>query len=125
MRVIVSGGVIRRGERSLIGDIAFYTYQGIYADKLFLGTGGLDAKAGLTDHNLQEGYVKREMIKSAKKVIALVDSSKFNTIALSTYCSLEELDCLVSEKMPEGPLLDALKKANVELLIAESGVLEK
>jgi DeoR/GlpR family transcriptional regulator of sugar metabolism len=120
IRVIVSGGIVRRSEKSLIGELAYYTFREVNVDKLFLGTGGIDVNAGLTEHDMQDAQVKKEMIRCAKEVILLTDSSKFQQIAFANFADLSQIDHLVCEKEPPHELLIALKKSNVDLHIVNS-----
>ncbi len=120
IRVIVSGGVVRRGEKSLTGDLAYYTFKEVNVDKLFLGTGGIDVNAGLTEHDMQDAQVKKEMIRCAKEVFLLADSSKFQQIAFAYFADLSQIDHLVSDKEPAEELRKALKAANVAIHIVDS-----
>jgi len=120
IRVIVSGGIVRRGEKSLTGDLAYYTFREINVDKLFLGTGGIDASAGLTEHDMQDAQVKREMIRCAKEVYLLADSSKFQQIAFAFFADLTQIDHLICENEPADELKEALITANVTIHIVES-----
>jgi len=115
IRVILPGGVVRRGEKSLIGDLTYHAFQEIFVDKLFLGVGGIDSQAGLTEFEMQDAQVKKAMIKSAKEVIALADSSKFQMIAFSFFAKLEDIDHLICDEKPPDVLFDSLKKAQVAI----------
>ena len=113
IRVILSGGIVRQGEKSLIGDLAYLAFREIFVDKLFLGVGGIDAEVGLTEFEMQDAQVKKEMIKSAKEVIVLADSSKFQQVAFSFYAGLDKIDHLICEKLPPEPLLSKLKQNEI------------
>ncbi|MDK2982326.1 MAG: DeoR family transcriptional regulator, fructose operon transcriptional repressor [Chloroflexota bacterium] len=115
IRLILSGGIVRQGEKSLIGDLAYLAFREIFVDRLFLGVGGIDAQVGLTEFEMQDAQVKKEMIKSAKEVIVLADSSKFQQVAFSFFARLDQIDHIVSDKEPPQPLLDELIKNNVEI----------
>jgi len=122
IRVIVSGGVVRQGEKSLIGDLAYLAFREIFVDKLFLGAGGIDSQAGLTEYDMQDAQVKKEMIKSAKEVILLVDSSKFQQVAFSFFGRFDNIDHLVCNEEPPQILLQELKKAQVLVhVVSEKG----
>jgi DeoR/GlpR family transcriptional regulator of sugar metabolism len=115
IRLILSGGIVRQGEKSLIGDLAYLAFREIFVDRLFLGVGGIDAQVGLTEFEMQDAQVKKEMIKSAKEVIVLADASKFQQVAFSFFARLDQIDHLVCDKEPPQPLLDELIKNNVEI----------
>jgi DeoR/GlpR family transcriptional regulator of sugar metabolism len=115
IRLILSGGIVRQGEKSLIGDLAYLAFREIFVDRLFLGVGGIDAQVGLTEFEMQDAQVKKEMIKGAKEVIVLADSSKFQQVAFSFFAKLDQINHLVCEKEPPEPLFMELKKANVSI----------
>lgn len=117
IRVIVSGGIVRKGEKSLIGDLAYYTFRELNVDKLFLGTGGIDAEAGLTEHDMQDAQVKREMIRCAKEIILITDATKFNQVAFSNFAEISQIDHIVCDKEPTEKLLKAVRAANIAVHI--------
>ena len=122
IRVIVSGGIVRQGEKSLIGDLAYLAFKEIFVDKLFLGVGGLDVQVGLTEFEMQDAQVKKHMINSAKEVIVLCDSSKFQQVAFSFFAKLDQIDHLVCEKEPPDVLLAELKRLNIKVhVVNEKG----
>ena len=63
--------------------------------------------------------VKRALLSSASKKIALVDSSKFLSRGIYTYCSFRELDTLITVRTEENaPVLDEIAKQGVEIILA-------
>ncbi|MGQ7188322.1 DeoR/GlpR family DNA-binding transcription regulator, partial [Escherichia sp. HC-CC] len=75
--LVVCGGTVRHKTRSMHGSIAERSLQDINADLMFVGADGIDAVNGITTFN--EGYsVSGAMVTAANKVIAVLDSSKFN-----------------------------------------------
>jgi DeoR/GlpR family transcriptional regulator of sugar metabolism len=113
MRVIVSGGVVRQSEKSMVGDLAYLAFREIFVDKLFLGSGGIDVEAGLTEYDMQDAQVKKAMLKSAKEVYLLADASKFQRIAFSYFGPLSAVNHLITNEEPPKALLQELKKAQV------------
>lgn len=119
IRVILSGGIVRQGEKSLIGDLAYLAFREIFVDKLFLGVGGIDSEVGLTEFEMQDAQVKKEMIKSAKEVIVLADSTKFQKVAFSFYAGLDKVDHLICDKVPPDPLLRKLKENDITVHVID------
>ena len=63
--------------------------------------------------------VKRALLSSASKKVALVDSSKFLSRGIYTYCSFRELDTLITVRTEENaPVLDEIAKQGVEIIAA-------
>lgn len=119
IRLILSGGIIRHSENSCIGDLAQRAFKGLFIDKLFLAVAGMDAKAGLTEYNWDDTMVKQAMIQSAKEVIVVSDSSKFDKIAFAHIAPLKITHRLVTDQLPTGSLLEKLQESNVEIIIAD------
>lgn len=88
IRLMLCGGIVRPDEHSLIGPIASETLSRFYVDKAFIGIGGVDLAAGLTEYNLEDAEVKRHMITNCAHCILLTDSSKFD---LKTFASVAPL----------------------------------
>lgn len=81
--VVVSGGILHRPSRALIGPPAESFFADVHADAVFLAPAGVSAEVGLTDHNMHETPVKQRMLAAAGRVIVLADSGKLGRSALS------------------------------------------
>lgn len=115
-RVILTGGIVRPGELSLIGDLAESTFAQLNCDVLFLGVGGIDAEKGLTEYNLDDTRVKRAAIKAASRKVALADQSKLGRVCLASIASLQEIDVLITDAAPHHPVLAAVREAGVDIV---------
>jgi DeoR/GlpR family transcriptional regulator of sugar metabolism len=118
LRLILPGGIVRPGESSMIGELSHRAFEMFHVDRLFLGVGGIDSQAGLTEYNWDDTLVKQAMLKTAKQVVALADSSKFERIATVKIARLGVLDVLVTDQHPPVSLADALLKADVKVIVA-------
>jgi DeoR/GlpR family transcriptional regulator of sugar metabolism len=115
-RVILTGGIVRPGELSLIGDLAESTFSQLNCDVLFLGVGGIDAEKGLTEYNLDDTRVKRAAIKAASRKVALADQTKLGRVCLAAIASLSEIDVLITDAALTHPVLAAVREAGVEIV---------
>jgi len=50
----------------------------------------------------------------------MVDSSKFNKLSLYNFANFKDIDCLVTEKLPEKDFLNVLSENDVKLLTPET-----
>jgi DeoR/GlpR family transcriptional regulator of sugar metabolism len=116
MRVILTGGIVRPGELSLIGDLAERTFAQLNCDVLFLGVGGIHAEKGLTEYNLDDTRVKRAAIQAASRKVALADESKLDRVCLATIASLSEIDVLITDAAADHHLLDVVRETGVEVV---------
>lgn len=116
-RLICTGGVIRTGELSMVGDLAIRAYQDYFVDKLFLGVGGIDVKFGLTEFNLDDTLIKRVMIQNAKEVIVVADSSKFNQIAFTSVAPLKVIRKIVTDTSLDSVTQSQIEKEGIEVIL--------
>lgn len=101
-RLIVTGGEVRSGELSMVGDLAQRTYRELHVDKAFLSVGGISLGGGLTEFNHDDALVKRELVRTAKTTYVLADSSKFGRTAFAAVSALDDVAAYITgEDAPE------------------------
>src|SRR6187401_409 len=88
----------------------------INADICFLGINAIDAEHGLTDNDWDVVQVKKAMIQSSKKVVALTIAEKINSQQKLKIGDLDVLDIMITELDPGEKIFDAYKEKGVEIL---------
>jgi DeoR/GlpR family transcriptional regulator of sugar metabolism len=116
-RVILTGGILRPGELSLIGRMAEDAFRHYFVDKLFLGVGGIDLDAGLTEYNIEDAQVKQAMIRSAREVIVLADASKFGRVAFAAVAALDNVTRIITDDSLPPDIVTALQDRDIEVLL--------
>jgi DeoR/GlpR family transcriptional regulator of sugar metabolism len=116
-RVIMPGGTLRPGSRSLVGDLADSFFKNIHADICFIGAGAITHTV-LTDTSFEISALKRAMIQSSRRTILLADSSKFTTPAFCTFGDLSMIDEIVTDDEVDAGGLATLRSlhANVHVV---------
>jgi DeoR/GlpR family transcriptional regulator of sugar metabolism len=94
--VVLTGGV-RTPSDSLVGPVADRAIRSLHFDLLFLGVHGLSVDAGLSTPNLAEAETNRQFIRSARRVVVIADHTKWGTVGLSSFATLEEVSVLVTD----------------------------
>lgn len=118
IRTLLTGGVIRPGEMSLIGHRAEDSFSDLNCDTVFLGVGGVDIERGLSEYNLDDARVKQSALKAARRCVLLADLSKFGRITFATVAPLSRVDVLVTDAPPEHPLVVHAVEMGVEVVHA-------
>jgi DeoR/GlpR family transcriptional regulator of sugar metabolism len=118
IRLILTGGILRSGELSLIGNLAERAFEDFFVDKLFLGIGGIDISAGLTEFNLEDALVKKVMLKNAKEVIVLADASKFEQIAFASVAPIDDISRIVTDSSLDESVRMMLEARDIEIILA-------
>jgi DeoR family fructose operon transcriptional repressor len=92
----------------------------MFAEVAFLGSGGLDSQAGLTDYHLDEAVVRRLVIANSRSAWILADSTKFDLVARTRVASFAELSGLISERAPSEGLFRAIHEAGGSILTPDT-----
>jgi len=119
VRLILSGGTIRHEEASLIGKLAELTYESLFVDRLFLGVGAIDASIGMTEYNWDDTLIKQAMIRSAKEIILVADSTKFKKIAFARVAPLSILHQIVTDKPLIANIAEELARLRISIHVAD------
>jgi DeoR/GlpR family transcriptional regulator of sugar metabolism len=117
--LLLCGGQVRIGDGACSGAHAEAFFDEFYADKAFLGSGGVHAAAGLTDYYPPEVVVRRTIIAHTASSYVLADSSKLGAIAVHRVCALNSITAVVTDDRNPGAVSE-LQAAGVTLLCAES-----
>lgn len=118
VEVLVSGGRIRSGDLACSNAHARTLFADVYADIAFIGSGGVDASAGLTDYHLDEVDVRRTMIANSAASYVLADSSKLGRIGPHRVCPLTAVTGLITEECTSPAVAAAIREAGGVVLSA-------
>ena len=115
--VILTGGSLRKNSFSMVGPIAEDVLKEMHADILFLGVDGFDLEVGLTTPNLLEARVNRAMVSSARKVVAVCDSTKFSHRSLSRIVPVSALHHVITDCNLPDSIAEALRNQNIDVTL--------
>lgn len=113
--VVTLGGQLNRNTLSMSGPNAISLLDTINIDVAFMAASGFSVDSGFTVSNAYECELKRKVVKRAKKVILLMDSSKIGKSMPFTYANLEDIDIWVSEKPLESEIMTEAYKFGVKI----------
>lgn len=116
LMVVVPGGNLRPKEGSLVGCKTAEFLSEIFVDQFFLGIGAINLNAGITEYSAEDTDIKKILVRNAKEVIGLADSSKLNKVSFSRVCGISDLDVLVINGKIDEILHGELEKGGVRLL---------
>ncbi|NJC24407.1 DeoR family fructose operon transcriptional repressor [Arthrobacter pigmenti] len=112
------GGRMRGLTSACVGSGTVAQYGSFRPDVAFVGANGIHAAFGLSTPDPEEASVKAAIVRAARRVVVLADSSKLDAETLMNFASLSEVDALITDAQPEPELEAALRDADVELVIA-------
>lgn len=98
-----TGGLVQDENRSvLVGRYAMDMIANFHADIAFFSAQSVDANGEIYDCFEEENFIRKAMIKNAKKKVFLCDSTKFGKTSSFHLCSLQDVDYIISnDPLPE------------------------
>jgi DeoR family transcriptional regulator, fructose operon transcriptional repressor len=118
IEVLLCGGQVRGGDAACSGATAQAFFEEFYADRAFLGSGGVHPEAGLTDYYPAEVVVRRTIIAHTAACYVLADSSKLGAIAVHRVCPLDRVTAVLTDDAADPEACQALQAAGAELRLA-------
>lgn len=118
VEVLLTGGALRPQTMALVGPLAENALADLHVDKLFLGANGIDFDKGVTTPNLVEAETKKVMVRSAKEVVLVADSSKLGRVTFARICALDGVHRLITDDGASPQILEAIAKLGVQVTVA-------
>lgn len=118
INLISLSGSLNRKTLSFVGYTSASTIKEFNITKAFMATTGFSIINGVTNSSPLESDIKKNVILKSNQVILLADSSKFNTVSLITYCSLKEINILITDKIPDKIISEYLNNNNSKIILA-------
>lgn len=112
--IISTGGVMKEGYLAFLGSKTDESIRSYYVDKVIISCKALDQEWGIMESQEAFGSTKRAMMKSGRKKILVIDSTKFDQKAFSVAGSMKEVDMVVTDKRPEDRWRIYFEKLGIE-----------
>ncbi|GGF37422.1 D-beta-D-heptose 1-phosphate adenosyltransferase [Microbacterium sorbitolivorans] len=114
----VLGGRVRTVTGAAVGIETVRDIERLRPDVAFIGTNGFSTDFGLSTPDVDEAAVKNAMVRAARRVIVLSDSSKFGDESLTRFAGLDDIDVVVTDAEPPADLAAAFELADAEVWVA-------
>ncbi|MDR2973666.1 MAG: DeoR/GlpR family DNA-binding transcription regulator [Propionibacteriaceae bacterium] len=114
--VIVTGGVVRPGELSLIGTQPEAVFSQYNCDTYIMGVAGIDAERGATDYHLLEAAVKRAAIHCSERVVCVAGAEKLDQVRLANVAALQDIAVIVTDGVGDNATLQAASSSGVRVI---------
>ena len=118
VQLYILGGRVRGLTRAVVGPSTIAQLDSLRPDIAFVGANGVHAEFGFSTPDAVESAVKTAIVRSARRVVALADSSKLDKETLIRFAALGDIDVLITDAPPSEELAAALAAADVEVVIA-------
>lgn len=96
--VVLLGGILRTDGTAVTRPVTETLLKDLHIKTAFVSSSGFSLEEGLTEVDFNEAQFKRAMLESARRLVALIDSSKFGRIDLTPFASVERIDRLFTDE---------------------------
>jgi len=116
--VILPGGVVRFDARALTGRMVEQSLENMRFDTVYFGADSIDPEEGLSTFNEEEAHQNVAMANASRRVVVLVDSTKFRAPSLHRFCNVDRIDTIVTDHNISMDVENSLRSRGVNVLIA-------
>ncbi len=122
--IYVLGGKIDNNELNMSGYLGVQSMQNIYADKAFIGAGGVTLEHGISDYSITDASLREEIVKHAGSVILVTHSEKFGNNAFSIGIPLKVVSTIVTDTGLSDEYEAGLTEMGINVMIADKSNIE-
>ncbi len=116
--VLVAGGILRRSDGGIIGDIAVDFVNQFHVDFAVISCAAISPDGVMLDYDYREVRVSKAILANARRSILVADHIKFTRHAPVRIGSIGELDQFISDRPPTEQIQTLCSERKVELEIA-------
>lgn len=117
--IIMPGGTVRFDARALTGRIVEQSLENMRFDTVYFGADSIDAVEGLSTFNEEEAHQNTAMANACRRVVVLVDSTKFKAPSLHRFCSIDRIDTVVTDHNIPKDVENSLRSSGVNVIISQ------
>ena len=116
--ITLLGGDYQRESQVMIGPLVRICAREFFVDKLFMGTDGFIPQVGFTCSDLSRAEAMRNLAESARKVMILTDSTKFEQQGVVLQMRFDKVHTVFTDEGISESATKILQKNHVELVLA-------
>lgn len=115
---LTGGCMVSPGALSLSGPVALEVIQSFVLDRVFVGVTGVHPTFGATLFQQEEAAVFRAMVRQAREVVVVADSSKIGRTGHAIICGTEQIHSLITDPGISDEARGAFEHEGVQLIVA-------
>jgi DeoR family transcriptional regulator, aga operon transcriptional repressor len=117
LSLIVIGGLHRQISHSFVGPHAEAMLRELHADHLFLAVDGFDLEIGPSTPDVLEAQLNSLMMKAARQVTIVADSSKFGRRSLSVIGPLQGVHRVITDRGVPPHIVEELETHGIQVVV--------
>ncbi len=118
-KIILLGGEYQNDSQVMVGPLVRLNVKQYFVDKIFIGTDGFVKNIGFMGSDSLRTEAIKNMAESARKIIMLTDSSKFNKMGILVQFSQNSISKLITDKYISNEYFNFFKEKGINLEIVD------
>ena len=115
MRLIVLGGVYLHDYDDFVGSQVEQALAALHVHTLFVGADGVTLARGVTTENVLEAGLYRKMVRVARQVVVVTDSSKIGLDRLEATLPIEEIHTFITDAQAPREFIASLSERGIDV----------
>ncbi len=111
--LFMTGGQVGGKFAATMGELTSDSLESFHADKAFISAHGVNFDVGITSIGSGQLAVKKSILKVAKKIYVLVDSTKFDGGYIMVVCPLDRIERIITDNELSKEHIKTAKEKNV------------
>jgi DeoR/GlpR family transcriptional regulator of sugar metabolism len=116
--IYLTGGLLRRRDEILTGDMAVDSFGRFNTVKCIMGMDGISLQSGLTATDLPIAATKRKMISVSKELIVVCDHTKLEQVCLVPVAPIEKMHTLITDEGAPQDMIATIRERGPAVIIA-------
>jgi DeoR/GlpR family transcriptional regulator of sugar metabolism len=125
IKTVITGGVLRNSELSMLGALTEDALHNLRADKLFMSSPAIHVNYGFSADDMLEVESDRNMMASAKEIIILADHTKFGNTAMMRVAPIERVRRIITDSGTSREVVAACEEQGVEVEVVSTESLDR
>ncbi|WP_338527540.1 DeoR/GlpR family DNA-binding transcription regulator [Bacillus sp. MAG717A] len=119
LTIISTGGFLERKTKSFSDHSISRVIDQYNFDQVFMASTGVSITNGVTNSSPVESSMKEVVVKKGGEVFLLVDHTKFDKQAMVTYCTLNAVNYVITDKQLSERYQTWMQTNNVKLIVTD------
>ncbi len=115
--VVILGGKVRKNTMAMVDAEAIAAVEPLTVDTLFISTDAASPQTGLTTPYREEASLKRAMINAARRVVVLVDYTKFGNDQFIRFAEWSDIDVLITNREIDPTMLADIEATGTTVVL--------
>lgn len=115
--VVATGGILNKSLYGFTGAPTIEFISKYKFDKSFIGSCGVDVfDKSVTTFHIEDGITKKAILEASKKNYLVMENTKFHFDGNYKFTALDDINCIITDIMPETEIKNILDEFNIELI---------